>query len=946
MRKFLSVVFLLLTQALFAQEQLTSPWMIYAQDSLHQFGKSTPLQKKTQDFLLQSKTPLSKRKLRNNGVRIRRMLDSFNAIVSLSKSNLKGHFKQTTLIPANNLWKLADVLLNAHHQEGQYVLRSTDVASTRVVLKKLPGVQIVQQHKNDLYIKGNLATFKSAALSLPEVQYLGIESLEPAQESIVRDLNPAINNINTIYKAYPELDGSGVFISVKDNKFRENDIDLLAKLITSPLGAEATDDHATDMATIIAGLGNSSIKGRGVAPKAQLQTSDFLNLTPDSVSFLSDTDIYLQNHSYGTIRESFYGTLAASYDEHIAQNPNELHIFSAGNAGEETPTEGAYANLGDYANLTGNFKMAKNTLIVGATDEEKRLSPFSSRGPAYDGRIKPELVGYSITGTSNSTALTTGVAGLLQQRYKEQFGSNAAAALLKAALINSADDIGTPGPDHRSGYGVLNGYKALTVLTGERFINGTIGDSETTSFSISIPPNSKNFKATIVWTDLPAAVNSNSALVNDIDLRISDAQNTTYLPWVLGTQASLISLEQPAVPGADHLNNVEQIFIESPPEGIAQLQVTGFDISGTSQEFYIAYGWEEANTFVWNYPLANDNFPYDGETASYFRWESNFEQQEGEMAISYDAGQTWETIAPTVDLPNGYYLWPPPENVTGTAMLRMVIGTETFESDSFIISDATAVNVALDCEETVELSWNPQKNVKNYGIYNLRENQMELTAMTTDTTYAFTKSDVASSYFAIEPIFETTEIGIRSETIDYEFFDAGCYESFLLANLSEDKQGGLLSIFLSSILNVSRVAIEKKIGDTYATIGQVDLPNTLTPTFLDAKPAQGLNRYRVTVVLEDGTTYTSEEADLLFLTTTPFITLPNPIDNGVTVFTSDFDNQTAWFELYSLDGKIVFRKEITDKQEFVLLDGLQQGVYLLRLYSTAGSKMSKLVYKR
>ncbi len=946
MLKFLPAVLLLFTQALFAQEQIKGRWQVYAQDSLQESEAASVQQKKSQNFLLQSKELISKRNLQDNGIRILRMLDGFNAIVSVSRSyNRSKQLKQTTLIPANNRWKLADILLTATYEEERYVLRSTDIVTTRAVLEQLPTVQIIKQYRNDLYIKGRLAAIITGVLSLPEVHYLGMESLDPVQESIVRDLNPAINNINNIYKAYPELDGSGVLISVKDNKFRDNDIDLLGKLIVSPLSADTIDDHATDMATIIAGLGNSSIKGRGIVPGAQLQTSDFTSLPPDPDSFLSDTDIYLQNHSYGTIRESFYGALAASYDEHISQNPEELHIFSSGNAGEETPTEGTYANLGRYANLTGNFKMAKNTLIIGAMDEEKRLLPFSSRGPAYDGRIKPELVGYSITGTSNSTALTTGVAGLLQQRYKEQFGTNAPAALLKAALINGADDIGSPGPDHGSGYGVLNAYKALTVLTDTRFFNGSLGNSETLSFSIPIPQNSKNFKATLVWTDVPAEVNSNTALVNDIDFLVTDSQNTTYLPWLLDTESNLTSLEQPATIGADHLNNIEQIFIETPPEGILQLQATGFDISSIAQEFYIAYSWEEADTFVWNYPLAGDNFPYDGETASYFRWESNFDQQEGQIAISYDLGQTWETIDPNVGLGDGYYLWPLPEDVTGTALLRMTIGTETFISDPFIISNATAVKVALDCEEIIELSWNPQKNVKNYGIYNLEESQMKLTAMTTDTTYAFTKADVSSSYFAVEPIFETEEIGIRSETIDYEFFDASCYESFLLADLSEDKQGGLLSIFLSSLLNVARVEVEKKIGDTYSSIGQLDALETLTPTFLDAQPLQGLNRYRINVVLDDGTTFTSEEADLLFLTTTPFIVLPNPIDNGITVFTSDFDNQSVWLELYSLDGKIVFRQTVKDKQEFVLLESLQQGMYLLRLYSTGGSKMSKLVYK-
>ena len=42
----------------------------------------------------------------------------------------------------------------------------------------------------------------------------------------------------------------------------------------------------------------------------------------------------------------------------------------------------------------GGYQPAKNVLTVGAVTNEDANAGFSSRGPADDGRIKPEIVAY------------------------------------------------------------------------------------------------------------------------------------------------------------------------------------------------------------------------------------------------------------------------------------------------------------------------------------------------------------------------------------------------------------------------------------------------------------------------------------------------------------------------------------------------------------------------
>ena len=59
--------------------------------------------------------------------------------------------------------------------------------------------------------------------------------------------------------------------------------------------------------------------------------------------------------------------------------------------------------------------MAKNILTVGATDSFSIVAALSSKGPAHDGRVKPELVAFGEDGSSGAAALVSGTSLLLQQ---------------------------------------------------------------------------------------------------------------------------------------------------------------------------------------------------------------------------------------------------------------------------------------------------------------------------------------------------------------------------------------------------------------------------------------------------------------------------------------------------------------------------------------------------
>ena len=288
------------------------------------------------------------------------------------------------------------------------------------------------------------------------------------------------------------------------------------------------------MATMAAGGGNTSPYAKGAAWGANLTASDFSSLLPDADTVYKRYSLSVQNHSYGTGIENYYGADAAAYDMTVVNNPWLVHVFSAGNSGTATPASGTYSGISGYANLTGSFKHSKNTMSVGAIDSFLNIVSFSSRGPAYDGRVKPELVAFGFDGSSGSAALVSGSVALLQDAYKSMHqDSLPTAALIKAVLINTADDVGRPLIDFESGYGNMNAHAAMrTLINGQHFQDSVSAGQEQT-FMLQVPANSSKVKVTLAWTDPIAVANAAKALVHDLDAELKlSTTGETWLPWV------------------------------------------------------------------------------------------------------------------------------------------------------------------------------------------------------------------------------------------------------------------------------------------------------------------------------------------------------------------------------------------------------------------------------
>lgn len=806
-------------------------------------------------------------------------------------------------------------------------------------------------------IRLNRQTLQKYVQSSPHVcnvEEINLPIVTP--ESIQNDHNFNINQINRLQSEFPALTGEGMLVSIHEPMFDVSDVDLKGRFVSK--GAEAVYDeslkeHPTNMATFVAGAGNSSTRGKGVAFKANITSSDNANAQPESDAYYQNAGIVAQNHSYGFKGQvnNVYDANARAFDLSANNNDQLLHVISSGNDGNTIATDGNYKDVKYYANLSGGFKMAKNVLTIGGIYLDKEVLPFSSKGPAYDGRVKPELVAYGggllFGGTSNAAAITTGIVTLLQQAYKTKKGQFPSATLLRAMLINSAEDVATKGVDFETGYGNINAYRAHQNLMAEQYVTGTATQGNTSSFNIDVPANATNLKITLVWNDPAAAANANAALVNDLDLSVTQATNT-WLPWVLQTTPDTNVLRLPATRGVDRLNTIEQVTVESPVVGTYAIQVKGHNLTASNQSFYVAYQWDLKDTFSWTFPVAGDNLPYHGESFNYFRWESTFAAgQTGKIELSIDGGQTWEVIASEVDLNQGAYRWEEVKDVFAVAMARMTVNGKVYNTQNFTLSKPLRVSTGFDCGDSVMVQWEKAPNIQSYTLYTPGDQYLKELTQTTDTFFVFYKSQLPNTNeFTVVPHFNTTTSAIQSVSYDYNNGAVKCYLESFFAQPKVDT-GIVLNLKLATIYGVKSIVYERKNGEVFESIATATSGETTAFAYIDRNPFSRLNTYRARVLFNNGQELVTDLADAYYLDQEQFIFFPNPVtrDQPLNIFSKNFQEERIYFKLYNSKGKVVYSDAYSADRFSVDLSKYPAGLYYYRIGTDDTQKTGKIILK-
>ncbi|WP_243635948.1 S8 family serine peptidase [Hymenobacter edaphi] len=787
------------------------------------------------------------------------------------------------------------------------------------------------------------ASSAAALAACPLVEFVDVADRRAQPEKEIDGVDLGANRVWPVHALFPQLDGRGLTASVKEEPFDSADIDFHGRVLPSALLGGQPSDHATIMATLIGGAGNSAPTGRGAAGQVRLASSSYANLLPDDGAQLSAAGVSVQNHSYGVAAvESYYGLEARAYDQQTRQYPALLHVFSSGNRGTQTSPAGSrYAAVAGVANLTGQFKQSKNTLSVGATDVLGQVAPLSSRGPAHDGRLKPELVALGEAGTSDAAALVSGAALLAQHAYRDQHaGVLPPAALTKAVLLNSADDVGRPGPDFEAGFGQTDALGAVQTMLAGRVLLDAVGAGATSSFPLAVPAGVRQLKLTLVWADAEAAANAAQALVNDLDVELVGPGGQRWRPWVLSAYAHPDSLRLPARRGADHLNNVEQITLAVPAAGTYQVQVRGYRLAvGSSQDFAVAYELETAG-LDWTNP-ASTGTALRADQPQRLRWQWRGPAATGRLEYRLGSTGSWQLIGAAVDVAAGLYLWTPPD-VAGAAQVRLVVGSTEYPSGAFALSRRPQPEVGYYCpsEGSVAaealLTWPPVPGVSEYQILRLGATRLEPFRVVADTALLLSGAALGSRYYGVVPLLPDGTPAARARTLDYTRSGTGCYvRSFLPRQLvSSEVQ---FELVLGTTYRLRRIYLERQTAAGFETV------QTLTPGpqprfwLTDVPPGPGRYAYRAHLETQAGRSIYTGIEEAYFAAVGDVAVFPNPVAAGQPITVLDAEQRLLHWQLFDHLGRLL-REASTDEGTLgqVPTDGLHPGTYVLRLRPAGG----------
>jgi hypothetical protein len=314
----------------------------------------------------------------------------------------------------------------------------------------------------------------------------------------------------------------------------------------------------------------------------------------------------LSNNSWGSYLSEYvtssecnwtgsYGISESDIDQVVHQN-NFAIVFAMGNDRYKNQCS-VQQQAGFYT--AGTPAAAKNTIAVAAVDANKAITFFSNYGPTADGRLKPDIsaLGLNVrsldlhggeavmSGTSMATPAITGTLALLIERYRSQQADSPSPALLKSILLNTAVDLGNPGPDYSYGYGIPDSLEAVGTLAGARFATGSASAGDAKAFTVDVPSRASALRVMLAYSDVEGTPGSSAALVNDLDLTVSSPSGQTWLPLTLDP----LHPAADAVPGKNRRDPVEQVVIQNPAAGPWTVTVTGFSVPVGPQDFALSW---------------------------------------------------------------------------------------------------------------------------------------------------------------------------------------------------------------------------------------------------------------------------------------------------------------------------------------------------------------------
>lgn len=742
-------------------------------------------------------------------------------------------------------------------------------------------------------------------LAIQEIKFIESINPLPVMEGTIFNttgrtnwLNNSVTNLN--------IDGAGTTVAVEEGGIydtNDNRIEIEGRL--TEYGTGTISGHKRGVIYRMAGAGNLNPINEGIASGANVLS---LNNNSSNNTYFSTVGLVSVNHSYGYGIGMSAWSAGTVRDQDIRDSIGPLHSWSAGNQSNNASTYGPYVGISGYANLTGGVKQAKNTFAVGSCNSFDTRVGFSSKGPAYDGRIKPDLMVEGVGGTSHAAPKISGVVGQLTHGYKSLNGGNTPhLSLIKTVLLNTCDDLENPGPDFRTGFGRVNVRRAYSVFQENRFFEASIANGGSNSHTITVPSNVKELRVLVHWADYPASTSIPvKALVNNLDMTLTNSVSTTFLPWVLNPAPHLDSLGKPAERGIDTLNNVEQITIPNPLAGNHTISINGTLIPQGPQRYHLTYEFLY-NEITLTYPIGREHF-VPGEV-EYIQWDSYGSTGSFDLEYSVDSGASWITIATGINDTVRGYAWTIPTIISGNAMVKIKRGSRISNSIETFNIMPLVQNFSLlwRCNDSALLQWDNMTTAFSYKISKLGNKYMD-SLTTTSNNFVLVKglSSSESEWFSIQAYGSNNSISRRVNAIEIPITDSNCIGKDIALQTSMSSShipncvyGGKFPVKIklrntgTAIIDSIIVKFQPNNGLIYADtiIGGLTFRNSLIYTFRDSITLS-LGVDSIMVWLEQpGDVVSSNDSSLLVLVSYSCATVNLPYTQNFDSFT---DCSTAW----------------------------------------------------
>jgi Subtilase family len=255
----------------------------------------------------------------------------------------------------------------------------------------------------------------------------------------------------------------------------------------------------------------------------------------------------------------------------------------------------------DTMTVTGS---GKNVLAVGAVHtlaNPPQVSAFSSRGPAKDGRVKPDVVARgqavlstapnseyaSSSGTSMAAPVVSGIAALIGEQWQKKFGARPKPEYVRALIIAGAQDLGNAGPDYTYGFGLVDAKASVDYILADNGAGShirTLNVADRTEHEVKITTTAaQKLRVFATWADPTVILLGDDAieakaLVNDIDVKVIGPNGTAF-PYVLDKAR----YQDVATRGVNGVDNNEMIEIADAPAGEYRVIVTGTKVTSGPQ---------------------------------------------------------------------------------------------------------------------------------------------------------------------------------------------------------------------------------------------------------------------------------------------------------------------------------------------------------------------------